>query len=62
MDEVMVVQCSLCDDMKIYKTKNERRCPYRTTHNWMFVGRMGRDEAKKFILDGGNLPREKGGE
>ena len=33
-EERMIIKCVLCGEEKIYKTKNKRRCPCRTTHKW----------------------------
>lgn len=31
----LFVRCVLCGAIKIYKTRNERRCPFRYTHKWI---------------------------
>jgi hypothetical protein len=34
MEEKLEIVCMLCGDVKIYGTKNKRRCPERYTHDW----------------------------
>jgi len=33
--ENIFVRCQLCGAVKIYKRRNEWRCPNRYTHKWM---------------------------
>ncbi len=40
----MIVKCKECGDVKVYKTKNKRRCPFSINHHWRYFKKDKNEE------------------